>query len=883
MGMTQIGGPIHHGHAAALPAPVHAPLPQAPAAPTTQATQQRPAAAAQSSVREFELDGVRGFWAESDGPMTAGLIFGVGMSDEAFHQRGLTHLIEHMSLHDIDRSITYNGSVDLTNTTLHCRGTLADAQGFFQAALNGLNNLPYHELERESRVLAAESARRPGSLGVEALAILYGYEGPGAVALEENGLLEVTPEKVEAWRQRYFVKENAAVFFHGPRPEGISLASLASGQRAVHAPPKRVLEAKPFVHQTRCAGPTMFSPFDRGGVTSLMASVAEERLTQRLRGEMGVSYDVSASMNELDSNTQLIAIGADAATGEDNAKTFEVMRVELERLASKGPTSEEVRFYVSRLDKAHSGELGDITMALASSKARSFVEGRHYVEYPQFRANLAAMTMADFTEPIRKALEAPLWTVPHGTAVTDVRLTALPMWSESITEGQTFTSKYHETELRISDASISLCAGEGAALTVELANVIGVSSYTDGGVALHDAEGFVLRAVPSDYSAEAAVAKFVAAVPTDRVVKIDERLRPEEAQAELVPKKEPGWRDKLKNKRKKKSQERQYAEATAERPLAVPEVGTSRGHIGSIQFAEAIVAEDWALAERLFDAAPSPQDQMHFIAVGARTGGRPDRLDQWVDGSVRPGLALLLRGQMGVIWGWDARSSARSEYVSREMYEEFWSRLRVAEADLLSAAKELPDSPLPWVPLLDTARGLQIPREEADERYVNHVQRGGLLVGHLRYQQYVCEKWFGSHDDMWEHAEFIASTADDGSTELAVVSMALIEHWLDVKNQDGCLYETGDQFLAALGKTELVREAQRRSHTHKNFPVPTADGARALEIFFTSYVAASDWRSAAALITPIGNRASGHPIDYFTDVPWETLCQQVLERVQQPG
>ena len=170
-----------------------------------------------AGVAEFELDGVRCFWAESDGPMTAGVVFGVGMTDEGFGQRGFTHLIEHMSLHDISRTTTHNGSVDFTNTTFHCRGTLADVQGFFQSALHALNNLPYHDLERESRVLAAESARKPGSFFLDVLAATYGFVGPGAVALPESGLSAVTPERLEAWKKHWFVKQNAAAFFHGPK------------------------------------------------------------------------------------------------------------------------------------------------------------------------------------------------------------------------------------------------------------------------------------------------------------------------------------------------------------------------------------------------------------------------------------------------------------------------------------------------------------------------------------------------------------------------------------------------------------------------------------------------------------------------------------------
>ena len=804
------------------------------------------------------------------------------MSDEAFHQRGLTHLIEHMSLHDVDRGIAHNGSVDLTNTLLHCSGPLGDVQRFFQIAMHGLNNLPYHDLERESRVLAAESARRPHSSASEALAIMYGYAGPGMIALPEAGLHEVTPEKVEAWRQRYFVKENAAAFFHGPRPEGISFAELATGQRAPHTSPRRILEATPLFHANNSAGPAMFTPFERG-TAGLIVAVAQDRLTQKLRGEMGVSYDVSASLTELAPDLQWLTIGADAATPEHNSQTFDTMRVELDRLASDGPSSEEIQFLVGQKDRAERGEFGDLSKLDAVSKARFFVEGKEFREYPAIRADLVSMTTADFAAPLQQALAAPLWVVPFDTRVADARLAPAPGWSQSRAIGERFESKYSDIWLEFSESMLSLCVDEERVITSEHGAISGVLRYTDGGVAIHTNDGFTLRTVCSDFDAEASMAAFIAGVSSELVISTAEPLRSEEAKANLVPKQQPGWKDKLKNKGNKKRRrgEEHEERLASDRPLGMPDYRVVMGHSGAVEFSQAIINGQWAVAEDLYSRASTNEDRQHLVIVASQTGGRPDRLDPWVEGSVKPGLALMMRGEMGMTWAWDARTSQRAEQVSPEMFQEFWARLRAADVDLLAATKELPDSPVPWVSLLTTARGLQIPKAEAEERYINHVQRGALLEGHYSFQQFVCHKWFGSHDEMWEHAEFVCDNAADGSVALSVASMALVEHWLSEANEPDSIYEYALELLTSSGKKDFVLEAQRRAYSHPSFPVATPHGLRALEAMFTSYLMSEHIAKAASLITPIGDRYTNRPYGYFQDVSWPVFRESVRTRAEE--
>ena len=865
--------------AATNPAAAQAATADPAAAPATQPV----SPVAKHPVQEFELDGVRCFWAPGDGPLTAGLIFGVGMSDEDFEHRGITHLIEHLSLHDIDKGLSYNGAVDLTTTMLHCTGRLEDVRSYFQSALHALNEFPFHELERESRVLAAESARTPHSYAIEAMSIFYGFRGPGALALGESGLRAMTPEKVNAWKQRFFVKGNAAAFFSGPRPEGVSFAALADGPRAPRNDRHRILQPGQHFYHTQCAGPTVFSELERGIATTVVTGIAERRLTEHLRGELGISYNVSVSLNELDASTNWFGLVADAANTEDASKIFTTMRGELDRLATEGPTKEEVIFSVAQMDKAFSGEFGDPRPAEALGQARYFVEGRPYIAYAEARAQLAATPLSAYGTPLANALRSPLWVLPFGTPVADARIESVPMWSQTASDpgAKTYTSKYNDNSLRIDDTKLSLVTHEGHPLTVTLGEVEGLLRYSDGGCTFYTAEGYVIRLIPADYNADSAVAEFVSKIPASLIVSIGEPLRSEEVAAQLEPKKAPGLRDRIKGKgfgkKSEKGEKRRFAKSTPEQKLAVPPFHETLGHLGATQMAEAMIASDWVRVEEIYRTATDDNERQHMLSVAMLTGGRPDRLDPWVNGSAAPGLALLVRGKMGVQWAWDARSSARSEHVSAEMFEEFFSRLRTAETDLLLAVDELPESPLPWVSLITTAKGLQIPRAEAENRYINHVERGPLLAGHLTFQQYVCRKWFGSHDDMWEHAEFVCSTSPDGSASLSIGAMAFVEHWLDISAAGDSIYEEANMFVDAIGRREFVMETMKRSHGSSNFPVSEPDGAAALSTFFTAYLVLREHQLAVSLMNPIGERFQEFPARYFSSVSWNELRASVRD------
>ena len=161
--------------------------------------------------------------------MTAGLVFGVGTGDEDFGQRGYSHLIQHMALRHGDEVVEQDGFVDITTTSFFCTGPRDNVSQAFRNLLRALRSMPRQELVKESQTLLVGASNEHRATEREALSVSFGFQGPGAAALPEVGMFAVQPEFVDGWRQRHFTKQNAAAFFHGPRPESISFVDLATG------------------------------------------------------------------------------------------------------------------------------------------------------------------------------------------------------------------------------------------------------------------------------------------------------------------------------------------------------------------------------------------------------------------------------------------------------------------------------------------------------------------------------------------------------------------------------------------------------------------------------------------------------------------------------
>ncbi len=291
----------------------------------------------------------------------------------------------------------------------------------------------------------------------------------------------------------------------------------------------------------------------------------------------------------------------------------------------------------------------------------------------------------------------------------------------------------------------------------------------------------------------------------------------------------------------------------------VPAPSKTLGHSGAITFTQAVIDERWDDAQSIF-AAGSLTDQAHSVSVASDIVAPPSFFDDFVDAQSGTGLAELLRGAIAVVNAWDARAEASDA----KAIDQFHLDLAAAEQDLHAAAELMPESSIPWQHLLTSGRGLHTGRAEMDDRYVQHISRGGLLSGHMAFQQLISDKWAGSHEEMWEHAEWMTRTAQPGSPNPALAAVALIEHHIAGNARRHTIHE----LPAMLGKEWLIGEAMSRSYQDPAFDSSTPQGAAVLSIWFTLHYLMGNWGQAAELIPMIGERFARFPMAYFQDAPW---------------
>ncbi|MFG2428780.1 hypothetical protein [Streptomyces sp. NPDC048590] len=155
----------------------------------------------------------------------------------------------------------------------------------------------------------------------------------------------------------------------------------------------------------------------------------------------------------------------------------------------------------------------------------------------------------------------------------------------------------------------------------------------------------------------------------------------------------------------------------------------------------------------------------------------PGWLDAWLEEDPEDPDAVLVKADQYVHQAWQIRTSARARHVEADQFRAFHAVLRDA-VPVISAAAELnPDDPVPWRIALTQARGIQAPREVFDTYLAEANARDPHHEGcHVQALQYLCAKWYGSHEEMFAFAERAAEQAPPGSRLHALPLQAVVEY-----------------------------------------------------------------------------------------------------------
>ncbi|HEY5981232.1 MAG TPA: insulinase family protein [Microlunatus sp.] len=244
-------------------------------------------------VRESELDGVRVLhFPDDSGRAEATLIFGVGARDETLPTLGTLHALEHAAMTGVRRTpIEIDATVRVSTTQFTAAGSPHLVGSFLTGVCRGLADPPLDRLAHEAQILEAElegddSATSPAAV------FRYGFRDLGILDGPGPSPSRVRADAVRDAAARWFVASNALLVVEGSWPDGLRLP-LVNGVRPDHPAvlTRHVGRPSAITVEAPCCEVNVVMPADPAA-TRLALTVVEDRLTEVLRHQRGLIYDV---------------------------------------------------------------------------------------------------------------------------------------------------------------------------------------------------------------------------------------------------------------------------------------------------------------------------------------------------------------------------------------------------------------------------------------------------------------------------------------------------------------------------------------------------------------------------------------------------------------
>jgi hypothetical protein len=201
-----------------------------------------------------------------------------------------------------------------------------------------------------------------------------------------------------------------------------------------------------------------------------------------------------------------------------------------------------------------------------------------------------------------------------------------------------------------------------------------------------------------------------------------------------------------------------------------------------------------------------------------------DGVQDWIGRAVEEdkehrATALLISGARHVLWGWEARTTARAVNVTRDQWRVFYERLEIAEEQLLEAAELRPEWITPWRRLLTSGRGMSLGPAVNETRLDAALRRDPLdLEVHLEWVSYLQPRWSGEPGQALAFARAAFARAPEGHRLGCVIAMAHIEDWVE-SDRKNCLTtpEIQDELLEAAERSILHPAYVRRPGWQQDF------------------------------------------------------------------
>ena len=483
-------------------------------------------------IKQLDVDGVPTVLAPTSGPMHAGLVFRVGLSDETLARHGITHLIEHLALHSAGvADYHYNGATSTEYTIFHMQGSEADIVAFLNGVCASLQSLPLHRMATEKEILRTEANARRGNV-TEPLALWrYGARGLGLPAFPEWGLAALAPDDLLAWVGRFFTRENAALWIAGDTvPAGLAL-NLASGVRQALVPPWSALDAKPAYFSGSTSSVAWDSVVRREVRSVIFAGALEREMFRSLRQNDGLSYTVQTDYEPHGDNSALVTAVADALPEKQEALLGGFVDILAAMRVGRIDAADVATVVNQRCESLqHAEELA----ARLPGQAFNLLVGQPVQSAEELVAQMRAVTVDDVAAVAVAAWDDGLLMTPRGTTAAWAGLVAAPTASESAVWGTGYRSlERSAVRLVVGDQGVSL-VDEQTQATVRFDACSAMLAWPDGARQLIGHDAIMVRLEPTLYEGSQSALPWVdAKVPASHRVDMPAR------EPDQIPKPEP--------------------------------------------------------------------------------------------------------------------------------------------------------------------------------------------------------------------------------------------------------------------------------------------------------------------------------------------------------
>ena len=314
-------------------------------------------------IRECEVDGVRVLhFPDESGRARATLIFGVGARDETLPTLGTLHALEHAVMSGVRRTpIDIDATVRVSTTQFTATGSPHLVGTFLTGVCCGLADPPLDRLAHEARVLEAELDGDDSETSPAAV-FRYGFRDLGILDGPGPSPLRVRAAAVREAATRWFVASNALLVVEGEWPDDLRLplVSAASPDRPAVSP-RHVARPSAIAVAVPCCELNVVMPAEPAAVTLLAMTVIEDRLTEVLRYQRGLIYDVEIDAIPIrDGLDVTIRIDPQPERVRD---AIQAMVETVTALLADGPTEAELdhaRASVGESLQGRDAEIGDV-------------------------------------------------------------------------------------------------------------------------------------------------------------------------------------------------------------------------------------------------------------------------------------------------------------------------------------------------------------------------------------------------------------------------------------------------------------------------------------------------------------------------------------------